>query len=289
MKNNKTLTAWIFIIPALLVLGLTAGWPLLRTLSLSFTNANLMSLDDTKFIGFENFKLVLGDSHWWRALQNTLIFAFITVSVETVLGLAVAMILNKEFFGKGILRAAVLVPWAIPTVISAKMWSWMYHDIYGVVNDLALKLGFVDKKIAWLVEDKFTMLAVMLVDVWKTTPFMALMLLAGLQSISKEVLEAASLDSKSSVRVFFKITLPLLKPALLVAVIFRFLDAFRVFDLIYVLTSNKASTATVAVFARQQLIDFQEFGIGSAVSSLIFVVIACLTSVYLWVTKPSVV
>jgi trehalose/maltose transport system permease protein len=178
-------------------------------------------------------------------------------------------------------RAAVLIPWAIPTIVSAKMWSWMLNDQFGVINAMLLAVGLIAAPVAWTADPATAMWAVVAVDVWKTTPFMALLLLAGLQMIPRDCYEAARIDGVGPLRVFLKVTLPLLRPALIVAVVFRGLDALRVFDLIYVITSNSRTTMSMSVYARQQLVDFQEVGIGSAASTLLFLVIALLTIVVL--------
>jgi trehalose/maltose transport system permease protein len=165
-----------------------------------------------------------------------------------------------------LVRAIVLIPWAIPTVVSARMWNWMLHDQFGVVNDLLLRLGVISAPIAWTANTDTALWAVVMVDVWKATPFMALLILAGLQMLPGDIYEAARVDGIHPVRVFFRVTLPLIRPALLVAVVFRALDALRVFDLVYVLTANTAETQSMSVYARQQLVDFP--GGGPRISGL---------------------
>ena len=172
------------------------------------------------------------------------------------------------------MRAAVLIPWAIPTVVSARMWGWMLNDLYGVVNAVLLGLGLIAKPWAWLADPVLSMISVIAVDVWKGTPFMALLSLAALQVLPREIYEAARVDGVHPVRVFFQVTLPLIRPALLVAVVFRSLDAMRVFDVIYVLTGDNPSTASMSVYARQQLIDFQQGGMGSAAATFLFLMVA---------------
>ncbi len=242
-------------------------------------------MDGYRWVGFENYLTVFRDPEWWQAVRNTVLFVAISVPAETLLGLLVAVLLVQNLPGRGLLRAAILVPWVIPTVISAKMWTWMFHDLYGVVNDLGLRLGWFTGPKAWLVEDGLLFGSMIFVDVWKTTPFMALLLMAGLETVPKETLEAARLESRSSLRVFLKITLPLLKPALIVAVLFRTLDALRVFDLIYVFTNNKPSLASMASFARRQLVEFQELGIGSAASMFVFVIVGVTSVLVLLVQR----
>jgi trehalose/maltose transport system permease protein len=208
-------------------------------------------------------------------------FTLVSVSIETVLGIVVALILNAAFPGRGLMRAIILIPWAIPTVVSAKMWNWMLHDQFGVINDMLLRLGLIAAPITWTASPDTALWTVVMVDVWKTTPFMALLILAALQMLPQDIYEAAKVDGVHPVRVFFRITLPLIKPALLVAVIFRALDSLRVFDLIYVLTANSRDTMSMSVYARQQLVDFQEVGLGSAASTLIFLIIALLVVITL--------
>ena len=295
---SRTRAAMIFLIPMIVALLIVAGWPLLRTIYFSFTDASLSDIGAAKFIGFKNYLSwtqlksgrvlwsgVLADPAWWNAVWNTIRFAFVSVVLETIAGMAVALVLNAEFRGRGIVRAAILVPWAIPTIVSAKMWSWMLNDQFGIVNDLFLKLHLIDHKIAWTATADTAMYAVLAVDIWKTTPFMALLILAGLQMIPKDIYEAAQLDGVHPVKVFWRLTLPLVRPALMVAVIFRLLDALRIFDLIYVLTPNSAATKTMSVISRENLIDFDKFAYGSTESTLLFIIIALLTVLYIWLGR----
>jgi trehalose/maltose transport system permease protein len=213
------------------------------------------------------------------------VFALSSVTLEVILGMGIALILNANMPARGLLRAAVLIPWAIPTIVSAKMWGWMYNDLYGVINHLLLALGLVDQPLAWTADPGLAMGAVVAVDVWKTTPFVALLALAALQLLPGEVYEAAKVDGIHPVRVFFKITLPLIAPGLMVAIIFRLLDALRIFDLIYVLTSNSRDTMSMSVYARQQLVDFQDVGYGSAASTLLFLIIALAIAIFVTVSR----
>jgi trehalose/maltose transport system permease protein len=170
----------------------------------------------------------------------------------------------------------MLIPWAIPTVVSAQMWGWMLHDQYGVINAVLLALGVISTPWAWVADPSLALWSVVAVDVWKTTPFVALLVLAALQLVPNQVYEAARIDGLGPVGIFFRITLPLIRPALMVAVLFRALDALRVFDLMYVLTGNSPATASMSVYARQQLVDFQDVGFGSAAATfLVLVVAAC--------------
>jgi len=288
LTRARTRTAWLFLAPTLIVLALVAAWPLLRTIWLGFTDANLLQMENARWIGLENYTGDHGlfqDKVWWQAVKNTLWFTVLTVTIETVLGTIIALVLHQTFPGRGLVRAAVLIPWAIPTVVSAKMWSWMLNDQFGLINHVLLGFGFIDSPKAWTADPDLLMPSLVMVDVWKTTPFMALLILAALQMLPKEVYEAAKIDGASPVRVFFRITLPLIRPALMVAIIFRALDAIRIFDLVYVLTGTREATMTMSIYARQQLIDFQEIGYGSAASTLLFFIIALLTVVYVVVGR----
>jgi trehalose/maltose transport system permease protein len=285
LTRQRIRSAWLFMAPMLIVLALVAGWPLLRTMWFGFTDANLSDLEAAEFIGFANYYYLLTDPGWWSAVRNTLVFTGVSLIVETILGLAIALALNAHFRGRGLLRAAVLIPWAIPTVVSAQMWNWMYHDVFGVINAVLLTLGLITEPIAWTASPDTALLAIIMVDVWKTTPFMALLLLAGLQMLPQECYESARVDGVHPIKVFFKITLPLLRPALMVAIIFRALDALRIFDLIYVMTGNNQETMSMSVYARQQLVDFQDVGYGSAAATLLFLIIAVITVIYLTLGK----
>ena len=285
LTRERIRSAWLFMAPMLIVLALVAGWPLVRTMWFGFTDANLADLEAAAFIGFVNYYYLLTDPDWWNAVWNTLVFTGVSLILETILGMAIALTLNAHFRGRGLLRAAVLIPWAIPTVVSAQMWNWMYHDVFGVINEVLKTLGLITEPIAWTASPDTALIAIIMVDVWKTTPFMALLLLAGLQMLPQECYESARVDGVHPVKVFFKVTLPLLKPALMVAIIFRALDALRIFDLIYVMSGNNKDTMSMSVYARQQLVDFQDVGYGSAAATLLFLMIAMITVIYLTLGK----
>ncbi|WP_340643272.1 carbohydrate ABC transporter permease [Roseococcus thiosulfatophilus] len=264
----------MFLAPALLVLALVAGWPLGRTVFFSLTDARLDALEEWRFLGLSNYTFLLTDPDWWGAVRVTLVFAVVSVTLETVLGLIIALTLNARMRGRGVVRAAMLVPWAIPTVVSAQMWAWMLHDQHGVVNAALMGMGLIAQPLAWTAEPGVALAAVIAVDVWKSTPFMALLTLAALQLVPNELYEAAKVDGLGPVGTFFRITLPLIWPALLVAILFRTLDALRVFDLMYVLTGNSRATASMSVHARQLLVDFQDVGYGSAAATMVALVVA---------------
>ena len=298
LRQRRQRAAFWFLAPMLFALFCVAAWPLGRTIWFSLTNTTLSNLYGGEWIGFDNYlsmrtlnsgKVVwrgtLVDPAWWNAVWNTLRFAIVSVSIETVLGLLVALVLNAEFKGRGIVRAAILIPWAIPTIVSAKMWAWMLNDQFGIINDILLNMGLISERIAWTANVDTAMTAVLIVDIWKTTPFMALLILAGLQMVPRDIYEAARIDGVHPVKVFFKITLPLIKPALMVAIIFRMLDALRIFDLVYVLTPNSAATKTMSVISRENMIDFDKFAYGAAQSTLLFAIIAVFVSLYIWLGR----
>ncbi len=281
LESRRARTAWLFLAPTLIVVALVAGYPLIRTIQLSLTQTNLLQFPlKSNYVGLLNFKFLVQDAQWWRSVQNTVVFTVSSVAAETLLGLGIAMLVNAKFPGRGAMRTAMLIPWAIPTVVSAQMWRWMYNDVYGVINDMLMKAHLTDKAYAWLANPRLMLPAVISVDVWKTTPFMALLLLAGLQSIPTELYEAARVDGATPWQNFVRVTLPLLRPALLVALIFRTLDALRVFDAIYVMTGTTPNTMSMAVYARQQLVDFGLLGYGSAMSVGIFVIIGLFVVAY---------
>ncbi len=293
MMNNKTRTAWLFLAPMVVVLLMVAAWPLGRTIWFSFTDANINDLGVARFVGLENY---LGEyglfanpthtegfwaSDWGVSILNTLKFALVSVTLETAFGLGVALLLNQEFRGRAWVRAAVLVPWAIPTIVSAKIWGWMLHDQFGVVNQWLVDAGLLAEKVAWTADPAYALWTVVAVDVWKTTPFMALLILAALQTLPKDCYEAARVDGVHPLRVFWRVTLPLIRPALMVAVIFRLLDALRVFDLIYVLTSNNNSTISMSGFVRREMVENGYMGYGSAASTALFLIIGLCTVAYI--------
>ena len=215
-----------------------------------------------------------------RSLWNTLLFTFFSVFFETLLGLIVALVVNSEFRGRGAMRAVMLVPWAVITVVSARMWEWMFEPTRaGLFNMLGERFGFIEGSFAFLSNNSLQLPAIIAVDVWKTTPFMALLILAGLQLIPNELYEAAEMDGASKFRQFFNITLPLLKPSLAVALIFRTLDALRVFDVFQVMLSQKRYS--MASFNYFQLISARQMGMASAIGVIIFIIIFAFAVLYM--------
>jgi len=282
---QKNIEPWLLLAPMLVIFAMVTAWPLVTTAWFSFTHALLDESEGARFIGLGNYMALFQDADWWRSVFNTILFASVSVTLETLAGIAIALLIDSQIRGRGALRAVMLIPWAIPTVVSAKMWQWMLHDQYGVINALLIKLGIIEQGIAWTAGSNTAMLVIIAVDVWQTTPFVVLLVLAGLQIIPRAFYEAAKVDGTGSLQRFWYITLPLLWPTLAVAILFRLLDAMRMFDLAYVLSSKSRETATISIYARQQLVDFQDIGYGSAVAMLVFLMIALITAIYIQATK----
>jgi multiple sugar transport system permease protein len=263
----------IMVVPALAMMALVAAYPVVKAFWLSLHRYNVKVPDDAAFVGLDNYVRIFASGHWWSAVSATVMFTVGSVAIEFALGLAMALVMNRAFGAwTGIIRVAVLIPWATITVVTALAWKWIFTP--------DLTLSVFQKIMGVFVEDacmlcgKFTAMSAMIfADTWKTAPFIALLLLAGLQSIDTEMYEAADVDGASRWTQFVQITLPCLKPAILVALLFRTLDAFRMFDLAYVMTGGANGTETVSVLAYDQLIRRLNMGLGSAMSVLIFLMV----------------
>jgi ABC-type sugar transport system permease subunit len=283
MKSEARL-GWALVTPALGVIALIAIFPLGWTVweSLHLHELRMPWLGQP-FIGLDNYAEIVRDPRFWAALGHTVFFTVVSISLELILGLFLALVMNRAFRGRGFVRAAVLVPWAIPTVVAALLWRFMFESQAGIVNALLVDAGILNKPIVWLIETATAWVPVILADVWKTTPFVALLLLAGLQNIDATLYEAAAVDGANRWWQLRHITLPLLKPAILVTLIFRTLDAFRVFDLIYVLTGGGPGTSTepVALYTFNALLQNLRFGYGSALSVVIFAITFGLALLYM--------
>ncbi|WP_174612981.1 carbohydrate ABC transporter permease [Virgibacillus ihumii] len=237
---------------------------------------------EPNFIGFSHYANLLQNDRMWASLGNTFVFTIISVFFEFVLGLAVALLINKAFFGRGIIRATVLIPWAIPTAVSAMMWKFLYDGQNGIIAKFFHDIGLIDSMGSLLSTEVGGMFAVILADVWKTTPYIALLLLGGLQIIPKTLYEAAAIDGAGKWKQFITITLPMLKLSILVALLFRTLDAFRVFDLIYVLTGGGPANATetISIYAYQVMFSQLQFGAGSAIAIIVFICVAIISMIF---------
>ncbi len=274
-RSASRATVFSFLAPALLILAAVLLYPGLSVLWLSL-HRRLLIFDISRFVGLDNFAFLIQDSRFWNAFGNTLYFTAVSVAAELLLGLGVAVLLHRAFRGKGLMRTVLLIPWAIPTVVSAKMWEWLYNPDFGLLNYL---LGL---RINWLGSPALALHAAIFMDVWKTTPFVALLLMAGLQTIPPELYQAARIDGATGWMAFRAITLPLLKPVVLVVLIFRTLDAFRVFDAVYVLTGGGPAntTETLSIYAYKVLFQTLQFGYGSAIAVTVFFFVGVITLLY---------
>jgi ABC-type sugar transport system permease subunit len=284
MERREARLAWAFVLPALAAILLIAFFPLAFTLWESFHVHDLrMPWRGRPLVWLQNYMEVLSDGRFWEAMIHTGIFTVGTVTLELVIGLVLALALNRAYRGRGLVRAAVLVPWAIPTVVAALLWRFMFDSQAGIANAVLMDVGLMDEPFVWFIHTTAAWVPIILADVWKMTPFVALLLLAGLQNIDASLYEAARIDGAGPWDQFRHVTLPLLKPAILVALIFRTLDAFRVFDLIFVLTGGGPGTATepIALYTFTALLQNLRFGYGSALSVVIFLVTFALAIFYI--------
>jgi multiple sugar transport system permease protein len=258
----------LLLAPALLLLGLVVALPILRVVQLSLCRVELEAGIVTRWTGLDQFGRLWQDGRWWTALRNTTVFTVLSVSLEMVLGTAFALLLHQRFRGRGGVRALAMLPWALPTAVMALAWAWIFNDSFGVLNDLLGRLGLVSRPVAWLGGPATAMMALVVADVWKTTPFVMLIVLAGLQGIPEQVLEAARVDGLSARQRLRRVVLPLLAPSLLVALAFRTVQAYGAFDLPYVMTGGGpgGATETVSLYAYQNYFRYLEFGYGSAVA-----------------------
>ena len=282
LQKTETRDAWIMMAPAIIMLLIIAVYPVLRTVWLSIHE---MVLTDPgsgyPFIGLENYINIFKDERALDSILFTLKFTVTTVFFELIIGFTAALVMNKAFRGKGLVRAAILIPWAIPTSVSALMWKFIYNDQYGLFNDILYKLGIIDSYQAWLSTADGSFMALVITDVWKTAPYMALLILAGLQMIPEDLYEAAKIDGANVFQRFRYVTLPNVKGTVLVALLFRTLDAFRVYDLVSVMTGGANNTESVSLYAYNNLMKFLDFGYGSALAVIVFVIVFIISLIYM--------
>ena len=265
---------WLLCAPAVIVMLLVAGYPILNAFVLSLQRADLRFPDANKFIGFDNYGTVLSSSLWWQDVFHTLIITGISVSIELVIGMLLALVMHRAIFGRGAVRTSILIPYGIVTVVAAFSWRYAWSLDSGWIP------GLLGIKTDPLTQTGWSYVAVIITEVWKTTPFMALLLLAGLALVPDELHEAAKVDGASAWQRFWRITVPLIKPAILVALLFRTLDAFRIFDSVFILTAGQNNTETVSILGYNQLLNRLNLGLGSTVSVLIFVMVVIIASIF---------
>jgi multiple sugar transport system permease protein len=264
---------WLFAAPALALMTLSSVVPIAQTVALA-----------------SGYKRVPLDRALWSVLRNTLVFTGWTVSLELILGLAMALLLMKPFRGRGFVRAAVLIPWALPSAVMAMAWRWIFNAEYGIFSDILYRLHLsAQPQVAWLAQPKTALFACIFADVWKTTPFMAILLMSGLSTIPEDLYEAASIDGAGPVRRFFTITLPLLKPTIALAVLFRAIQAFGIFDLIYVMTGGGPGgrTRMIALYIYDTVFRYQELAYGCTLSLVMAAALLLLSAAIFAVLRPN--
>jgi multiple sugar transport system permease protein len=269
--------AYMLCAPAVLAMLVVTGYPIAYAIYLSTQRFDLRFPDDREFVGLSNYGEVLSSSTWWLDLTNTLIITGFSVAIELVLGMLIALIMHRAIFGRGPVRASILIPYGIVTVVAAFAWRFAFDPTAGFVAGL----GPISETWAPLTERAGSFFVIIMTEVWKTTPFMALLLLAGLALVPDELHEAAKVDGASTVQRFSRITLPLMKPAIVVALLFRTLDAFRVFDTVFIQTAGANDTESVSILGYNQLINRVNLGLGSAVSVLIFICVIIIAFLFI--------
>ncbi|MGF1512547.1 MAG: carbohydrate ABC transporter permease [Elainellaceae cyanobacterium] len=275
LRSQEQLTGWLLLLPALLLLLLVFAYPIGRAFWLSLFTENLGTNLEPVFSGFSNYSRMAIDGRFWQSIWNTTVFTVIALSLELVLGIAIALLLHQSFKGRGIVRTIAILPWALPTALIALTWTWIFNDQFGVWNDMLLRLGVIDSPVNWLGNPTLALLATIAADVWKTTPFVSILLLAGLQSISDDLYEAHAIDGASPWQSFRRITLPLLLPQILIAMLFRFAQSFGIFDLVQVMTGGGPAGATemVSLYIYATVMRYLDFGYGAALVTITFLIL----------------
>ncbi|CAM00378.1 carbohydrate ABC transporter membrane protein 1 (CUT1 family) [Saccharopolyspora erythraea NRRL 2338] len=273
-KKAERRLGWLLCAPAALVMVAVTGWPILYAVWLSFQRFDLKYPDQREFVGLENYVTVLTNGYWWTAFWVTLLITVVSVAIEFVLGMGLALIMHRALVGRGLVRTVSLIPYGIVTVVAAFSWRYAWTPDTGYLANL-----FAPES-APLTDRAGSLAIIILAEIWKTTPFMALLLMAGLALVPDDLLKAAAMDGAGPWQRFVKVMLPVMKPAILVALLFRTLDAFRVFDNIVVLTSGSQDTSSVSVLAYNNLIKGLNLGIGSTMSVLIFIAVALIAFLF---------
>jgi multiple sugar transport system permease protein len=275
IRAREQRIGWLLMTPALLLLLFVFAYPILRAFWLSFFARNLGTQLESVFAGVDNYVRMAGDGRFWQSFSTTIIFTSVSVILELILGMAIALVLHQKFLGRSLVRTAAIIPWALPTALIGLAWAWIFNDQFGVVNDILLRLGIIDQGINWLGNPTLAVMAVIIADVWKTTPFISILLLAGLQSIPDDLYEAHSIDGATAWQSFWRITIPLLMPQILIALLFRFAQAFGIFDLISVMTGGGPGGATevVSLYIYATVMRYLDFGYGAALVVVTFLLL----------------
>ncbi len=274
-RRSQRRLAYLLIAPAVFLMLAVTGYPILYAFWLSLHRYNLASPGDTAFIGLANYQTILGDKYWWTAFVVTLVITVISVAIEFVLGLALALVMHRTIFGRGLVRTAILIPYGIVTVAASYSWYYAWTPGTGYLANL------LPDGTAPLTQQIPSLAVIIVAEVWKTTPFMALLLLAGLALVPDDLLKAAQVDGANAWTRLTRVIIPLIKPAILVALLFRTLDAFRIFDNIYVLTGGSNDTASVSILGYNNLFKAFNLGLGSAISVLVFLTVAIIAFIFI--------
>lgn len=287
LDHRRQMTGMSFVAPTVLLIAIILIYPIIQSVVLSFGQSSIDGSEPYKFVGFAHYAKLMGDERFWNSMAVTFTFTAISIPLELMLGIGLAVLLNESFRGKGLARLAVLFPWALPTALNTLMWRWMYNADYGLFNAVALQSGIVDRPINFLGDEWLAMFSMVAVAVWKTSSFMALIILAGLQSIPRDLYEAGRMDGMSRWQEFTQITLPLLKGPILVALIIRSMDALRTFELPFNLTDGGPVIATesLSLYAYKVIFDFIDFNFGAAIVVVQFLVIFAMSLAYIFVLR----
>lgn len=277
IRAREQRTGWLLLLPALIVLLLVYAYPIGRSFWLSLFTQNLGTELQPIFSGFDNYGRMVQDGRFWQSIFNTTVFTLSSLILELILGMGIALVLNQAFRGRSLVRTIAIIPWALPTALIATTWAWIFNAEFGVWNDILMRLHIIPEGqgINWLGDPTLAMMSVIAADVWKTTPFISILLLAGLQSIPEDLYEAHAIDGASAWQSFRQITLPLLMPQILIAALFRFAQAFGIFDLIAVMTGGgpAGATETVSIYVYSTIMRYLDFGYGAALVVITFLVL----------------
>lgn len=287
LELRKQIVGFGFITPTFLIIALILVYPVLQSVILSFGQSSVDGFEPYRFVGLKHYASLMDDVRFWKSLSVTFIFTLISIPIELVLGVGLALLMNESFHGKGLARLAVLFPWALPTALNALIWRWMYNADYGLFNAVGLQSGVIKEPLNWLGDETMAMASMVVVSVWKTSSFMALIILAGLQSVPRDLYEAGRIDGMNRWQEFREITLPLLKGSIMVALIIRSMDALRTFELPFNLTDGgpDSATETLSLYAYKTIFEFVEFNAGAAIVVVQFLVIFALSLVYIFTLR----
>jgi trehalose/maltose transport system permease protein len=281
---------YYFIAPTIALFAILAVYPVLKTISLSFFEYRLQFGEVKIFIGFENYIRLFTTERFYKSLRFTVLFTLSTVTIEVFLGLIFAQLMNKDYKGKSFLRVIVLIPWAIPTIVSGFIWRFMVNDQYGILNHILKSMHLIDRFIPWLSQSNTAVAVIILADIWKTAPYVSLLALAGLQNISVSQLEAASIDGAGSLRKYFSIILPALKPVLATAALFRLIQSFKVYTIIAALTNGGPanSTESLTLYTLRSYFDAGNYGYGAALATVTLIITVFIALMFLGVIQNKI-